>query len=151
MTEDDITNISPEATAFVKKRLSELPKTTHQFAPPNVEGTILFGYSGGAEWGGNAMDQDGILYQNSNDDPWLLQMIDTESRIRKLLHYRREMGLYIKNCASCHGEDRKGSGQTFPSLIDIGSKKTAAEIATTLKQVLEECPLFRSYQMMTEN
>jgi len=142
ITEDDITNISPEATAFVKKRLSELPKTTHQFAPPNVEGTILFGYSGGAEWGGNAMDADGILYQNSNDDPWLLQMIDTESRDKEIASLSKGNGLYIRNCASCHGEDRKGSGQTFPSLIDIGSKKSAAEIVNTIKTGIGRMPAF---------
>jgi len=142
MTENDITNISPEATAYVKKQMSELPKTTHQFAAPNVEGTILFGYSGGAEWGGNAMDPDGILYQNSNDDPWLLQMIDTETRDKAIASLSKGNGLYLKNCASCHGEDRKGSGKVFPSLIDIGNKKSAAEIATLTKTGIGRMPAF---------
>jgi len=27
---------------------------------------------------GNAMDKEGILYLNSNENPWILQMVDTE-------------------------------------------------------------------------
>ncbi|MBK9680612.1 MAG: hypothetical protein IPO69_17445 [Saprospiraceae bacterium] len=68
-TEGEITNISPESHEFVKNRLKEFPPTTDQFTPPSSKGTILFGYSGGAEWGGNAIDPEGILYQNVNIAP----------------------------------------------------------------------------------
>ncbi|HTL09343.1 MAG TPA: PQQ-binding-like beta-propeller repeat protein, partial [Chitinophagaceae bacterium] len=50
-SEEDITNISPEAHAYVKQRLSQFPLPANKFMPPNTTGTLLFGYSGGAEWG----------------------------------------------------------------------------------------------------
>src|SRR5689334_3255682 len=48
LTEEDLTDISPEANAFVKQRFKALPKMESPFQPPSVEGTLLFGYSGGA-------------------------------------------------------------------------------------------------------
>ncbi len=52
-TEADITDISPEAHAYVKARYEKI-KTSHKFTRP-IRPVPLFGYSGGAEWGGNAM------------------------------------------------------------------------------------------------
>jgi quinoprotein glucose dehydrogenase len=78
-TEDDITNISPESHDYVRGQFLQF-KTDNKFTPPDTKGILLFGYSGGAEWGGNAISPDGILYQNSNDDPWIVQMTDTATR-----------------------------------------------------------------------
>ena len=58
-TEDDITDISPEAHAFVKTQYAKY-KSDNKFAPHSFNGTLLFGYSGGAEWGGNAIDNQKI-------------------------------------------------------------------------------------------
>ena len=55
----------------------------------------------------------GLLYVNSNEMAWLLRMIP-----------RDDHSLYRNNCASCHGEDRKGTPGQFPSLIDIGARRT---------------------------
>jgi len=139
-TEDDITNISPEAHAYVKERFLKI-KTDNKFTPPNTTGTLLFGYSGGAEWGGNAVDPDGVFYQNVNEEPWELVMMDASE---KKSAAPRSMGnnLYLANCAACHGQDRKGSGPELPALVDIGKKLNAAAIKSILKTGSGRMPSF---------
>lgn len=139
-TENDITDLSPEAHAYVKERYQKI-KTNNKFAPPSTTGTLLFGYSGGAEWGGNAVDPDGIFYQNANEEPWELIMMDAA---QKKSDIPRTAGntLYMTNCSACHGQDRKGSGNELPSLVDIGKKLNAASIKSILKTGSGRMPSF---------
>ncbi|MEO6317065.1 MAG: PQQ-binding-like beta-propeller repeat protein [Chitinophagaceae bacterium] len=143
VTENDITDISPAAHAYVKARLAAFPQPANKFMPPNTSGTLLFGYSGGAEWGGNAIDPAGILYQNANEDAWELQMIDMETRNKEIASLSAGNGLYIKNCASCHGMDRKGSGDVFPDLTHIGGKRSATDIINLMKTGIGRMPSFQ--------
>lgn len=144
MTEADITDISPEAHEFVKKQFLEF-KTDNKFTPPSVKGTILFGYSGGAEWGGNSIDPNGILYQGANNDPWILQMIDTATRNETLRANLRTgsrgSALYTANCAPCHGGDRKGNGE-FPDLTTVTQRRTEAEMLNVVKSGSGRMPSF---------
>lgn len=141
-TEDDITDISPESHAFVKDQFLQF-RSDNKFTPQSIKGTLLFGYSGGAEWGGNAISPDGILYQNSNDDPWITQMIDTATRNKEFASLSTGNILYLINCAACHGMDKKGSGADFPGLVDIGKKHTANEIQTIVKTGSGRMPSFQ--------
>lgn len=141
-TEDDITDISPESHAFVKEQYLKY-RSDNKFTPPSVEGTILFGYSGGAEWGGNSIDPNGILYQNSNDDPWILQLIDTATVNREIAAVSKGNAIYIQNCAVCHGQDRRGSGTQFPSLTAIGDKLSPTQINTIIKTGSGRMPSFQ--------
>ncbi len=146
-TENDITNISPEAHAYVLDQFMKF-RTDNKFTPPSVNGTILFGYSGGAEWGGNAIDPNGVFYQNSNDEPWLLQMIDTATRNKEFAALSHGNALYLMNCASCHGQDRRGSGPDFPSLENIGFKRSPKQINAILKTGAGRMP---SFQRLSED
>jgi len=141
-TENDITDISPESHAYVKEQFEKM-RTDHKFTPPTEKGTILFGYSGGAEWGGNSIDPDGILYQNANNDPWILQMVSQEERNREIASLSKGNGLYLSNCAVCHGRDRKGSGSDFPSLVDIGKKRSSKDILAVLEKGSGRMPSFQ--------
>jgi quinoprotein glucose dehydrogenase len=147
-TENDITNISPEAHDNIKKRWLAFGNTDNKFAPPTEKGTLLLGYSGGAEWGGNSVDPDGILYQNGNEDFWELVMENTEERQKQMASLSPGNALYIRNCAVCHGADRKGSGTTFPSLVDIGKKRDAASIKNVIKTGIGRMP---SFQHLSDN
>ena len=130
-TEDMITQRTPEAHAAVLDVFEKLD-SDGMFTPPSTRGTILIpGTDGGGEWGGAAFDPaTGLLYVNSNEQPWIIRMVthDTTS-------------LYKNNCASCHGEDRKGSGG-FPSLIDIGKSHTREQIAAVIREGTGRMPNF---------
>lgn len=131
-SEDMITKRTPEAHAAV---LAEFRKYDSMgiFTPPSLRGTILFpGTDGGGEWGGAAFDPDSaLLYVNSNEQPWIIRMVthDTTS-------------LYNNNCASCHRADRKGEPPSFPSLIDIGKRRSRAEIASIIREGTGRMPGF---------
>ena len=146
-TEADITNISPEAHDFVRAQYLQF-HSDNKFTPPSESGTLLFGYSGGAEWGGNAIDPEGILYQNANDEPWILKMMDTAARNKEIASVSHGNALYLMSCAACHGQDRSGSGTLLPSLIDIGKKRTAGEIESIIKSGSGRMP---SFQQLPEN
>jgi quinoprotein glucose dehydrogenase len=142
VTEDDLTDISPEANEFVKKRFQEFQKSESQFQPPSEQGTLLYGYSGGAEWGGNATDPDGILYQNSNHAPWELKMISRKDRDQELASLSPGTILYRRNCSPCHGADKKGSGSVIPTLVDIGKRRTTDEMNVIIKSGNGRMPAF---------
>jgi quinoprotein glucose dehydrogenase len=123
LTEKDINPyLSPEEMEDVKKRLASYH--TGMFIPQSKEGTIIFpGFDGGAEWGGPAADPTtGILYVNANQMPWILEMWNVDNKPKS----NENMGmagkrLFMQNCMSCHGADRKGGGN-YPSILNINKK-----------------------------
>jgi quinoprotein glucose dehydrogenase len=131
-TADMITNRTPEAHAAVLEMFRKLD-SNGIFTPPSLRGTVLMpGTDGGGEWGGAAFDPEtGLLYVNSNEQPWVIRMVthDTTS-------------LYKNNCASCHGDDRTGAPPTFPSLVDIGKRRSREEIASVIREGTGRMPGF---------
>jgi len=123
-TEKDINPyLSPEEYADVKARLAQYGDG-HMFSPEKKNGTIILpGFDGGAEWGGPAVDpSDGTLFINANEMAWVQQMRDVDNTAKNNESYvMAGQRLYIQNCMSCHGADRKG-GSNYPSILDIGKK-----------------------------
>lgn len=144
LTDSDLTVLSPEAHAFAEARFKRLRRPYNKFLPPDMAGTLLLGYSGGAEWGGNAVDPGGVLYQNANEAFWDLQMVSLADWDKELASLSRGHALYITNCSACHGVDRKGgnAGQ-FPDLRRVGSKHTTEEIAGIIQTGNGKMPAFR--------
>lgn len=132
-TEADASNISPEAQQMTLDRIRVSPNFG-PFPAPSLTETVMFpGFDGGMEWGGGAADPDGIYYVNINEMPWLLSMVETRRPDGKPL-VRGEKD-YMVFCGACHGLDRKGNAAAqFPSLIDIGARKTRAEIEQITRQ-----------------
>ncbi|WP_335967276.1 PQQ-binding-like beta-propeller repeat protein [Galbibacter sp. PAP.153] len=137
--EEDITNLSEESYNYVKTIFKEY-STDNKFTPPSEKGTLLFGYSGGAEWGGNAIDKEGILYQNANEEAWILEMVNIDSLKPESVN---DLGntIYAKNCMMCHGISMKGSG-LFPSLVDIADRLTKTEIQKVIASGSGRMPAF---------
>jgi quinoprotein glucose dehydrogenase len=131
-TRDMVTNLTPEAHAAVMADLDRLD-SNGIFTPPSLRGTVLMpGTDGGGEWGGAAFDPEtALLYVNSNEQPWAIRMVthDTTS-------------LYKNNCATCHGSDLKGAPPTFPSLVDIGQRRSKAGIAGIIREGSGRMPGF---------
>lgn len=139
-TENEITNISPEATAFVKAKFDQ-SRSGNKYMPPSKEGTLYLGIGGGAEWGGNAADPDGILYQNGNEMVWDLKMLDY--KVPNADEGITGKSLYMRNCAACHRADRMGSGQEYPNLVSVGNRLSKDDINTIIKSGRGRMPSFQ--------
>ena len=150
ITDSDITDLSPQAHAYVQKIFRQ-SDYDGKFLPPSIKGTLLVGYSGGAEWGGNAIDSNGILYQNTNNAPWLLKMISMADRQKEIAALSHGQGLYIDNCSACHGVDRKGNGLAIPSLMGIGNRLKKEEIAHIVSTGQGRMPSFPAISVTDRN
>jgi quinoprotein glucose dehydrogenase len=139
VTEDILTNRTPEARAAVLERFRKL-RSGPQFTPPSLEGTIIFpGFDGGAEWGGGAFDPEtGLYYVNANEMAWILRLVPRE-RAQSRTTGRR---LYLRNCASCHRADLSGNASGFPSLKDIGSRRSPEAVAAVIAKGAGRMPGF---------
>jgi quinoprotein glucose dehydrogenase len=131
-TEDMVTNRTPGAHAAVLDNIRKIDFGS-VFTPPSLRGTMLFpGTDGGGEWGGAAFDPEtALLYVNSNEQPWVIRMVthDTTS-------------LYKNNCASCHKDDRSGTPPTFPSLLNIGQRRSRDELIKFINEGTGRMPGF---------
>ncbi len=138
LTDKDISPYAPDRDSLLI-RFKTYNKAI--FAPPSKEGTVILpGFDGGAEWGGAAADpQEGILYVNSNEMPWILTMRDTpkDTELSKLSPGKR---VYTTYCATCHGTERGGSAKSgYPALTNIGQRRDrdfVGNIVTTGKGMM---------------
>ena len=140
LTVDEITNLSDEANSFVKKRFLTT-RSGDKFMPPSLEGTLFFGIGGGAEWGGNAIDPSGVLYQNVNEMIWDISMTDLKSFNYELMSQGKK--LYLTNCASCHGVNMKGASQEYPNLINVSEKLDSKQLYDIIKNGRGRMPSFQ--------
>jgi quinoprotein glucose dehydrogenase len=91
-----------------------------QFSPPSTVGTVIFpGYDGGAEWGGAAVDPNGIMYVNANEMAWINTLVPNAAA--KALP--KGQAVYSNRCQTCHGAELKGNPKSgYPSLQNINAK-----------------------------
>ena len=142
LTEADLTDRSPEAHAAVLERFRRV-RSGGAFVPPSTQGTVIFpGFDGGAEWGGSAFDPTGhLLYVNSNEMAWILQMLE----LPKPGAARGSLGasVYAQHCTTCHGADRKGDPQhQFPSLVELSGRMKHADLLELLARGKGVMPSF---------
>ena len=117
LTENDI---SPYAENKEELKTILANHDKRMFAPPGLKPVLLLpGYDGGAEWGGAGADpKNGIIYINSNEMAWTLQL--EENNASALKGDSKGQTLYNINCASCHQRDLSGAPQSnYPALTAI--------------------------------
>lgn len=75
------------------------------FLPPEIHKEIFFnGISGGGQWMGGAINQEGILFAHVNVVPWAVSIQTKIHNKDKVFEGLKDMKVsYINNCASCHG------------------------------------------------
>ncbi len=130
-----VRNISPFAPnkAEIRKRLEEANKAV--YAPPSLEPVLLLpGYDGGAEWGGAGVDPEaGILYLNSNEMPFILQM--GKDALPQAENEVTGQSLYAKYCSVCHRTNREGVVESgYQSLLGLKTKMSEVEITRIIKR-----------------
>ncbi len=146
LTEENITDRTPEAHAYVLERYRNSLHGS-KYMPPSLEGSLYFAFGGGAEWGGNAADPEGILYLNANNMLWWLQMRDIREQNQQSVT-SRGASLFNANCSVCHGMGGKGSGgsnaaQAYPVLTEVGKRMTRAQISELLETGRGRMPSFQ--------
>lgn len=145
LSEDSITNRTPEARAYVLERFRN-SRHEGRYTNPSMEGSLFFAFGGGAEWGGNAATPDGILYQNSNNMLWWLQMRENPNYGQKEMQSAGE-ALFNTNCAACHAFSDEGNinaaAQAFPSLSRVGERMTRTQIGAIIESGSGRMPSFQ--------
>jgi quinoprotein glucose dehydrogenase len=146
LTEADITTRTPEAHAYVLDRFVNSIKGPKNL-PPTLEGSLLYGIGGGAEWGGAAADPNGIMYVNANNMLWWLKMRDAKEKADGKALSKGNV-LFNTNCAACHATDGKSAPatagtQAYPSLKDIGKRMNRAQIGALLETGRGRMPSFQ--------
>ena len=126
VTEDTLTNRTPEAHEWAVKRFREI-RHDGQFVPLRVgKDTFVYpSFEGGAEWGGPAVDPGtGVLYINSNNYASLGALAVSSGGSPGRI-------TYLNQCSICHGEHRQGSNE-FPSLLTISHKLSLEQIEAAI-------------------
>ena len=137
LTEDVLTRRTPEARSAVLAAFRKM-RSDGPFTPFAVDvDTVIFpGYDGGAEWGGSAFDPEtGLLYVNANEMAWTgrLELSPAGNTARQV---------YLRNCAACHRDKLQGEPPQMPSLVGVGERRAAQDIARVIRQGAGRMPGF---------
>ncbi len=146
LTRDMLTTRSPEAHKWALEAFAKL-RSEGPFAPLRIgQSTVVFpGYDGGAEWGGQAFDpESGLYYINANDLAWTGALAPDDAG-------QSGKALYLRECATCHRDDRQGTPPQLPSLLGIGERKSRAEILAVIQKGAGRMPAFTSLQTSAIN
>lgn len=135
LTADLLTRRTPEAHAWA---LAEFAKMHSEgpFTPLQVgKDTVVFpGFDGGAEWGGSAFDPaSGRLFVNANDLAWTGSLAPDDAGTDG-------RGLYLKSCAGCHRDDRRGTPPQIPALTNVTS--SSEQLTAVVRQGVGRMPGF---------
>lgn len=144
ITEDDLTNYSAADHAAVLKKFRSM-RYEGIYTPPDLKGTLQIpGTRGGGEWGGTAYDAaTNMLYIRSSEAPDVQTIIkqdpNTVSNLPLIDQGRRQYTIY---CASCHGNDKKGTSPAFPSLVNLDKRMSREAALEKIKKGSGPMPPF---------
>ncbi|MBK5277369.1 MAG: PQQ-binding-like beta-propeller repeat protein [Bacteroidia bacterium] len=153
ITENDI---NPYLADSIQARLrDDLKSYRHgnMFMPPGTTPSIILpGYDGGGEWGGAAFDpQTGVLYVNANEMAWIMKMNENKmEQPKKESWLQAGERLYKQNCMTCHGADRKGTGNN-PTVVNIRSKYTLNDFIGLVENGRRMMPAFKQFDEQEKN
>ncbi len=144
ISDADLLNITPELEAEVKEKIKGVEYGDMWLAPSHERPFLLLpGFDGGGEWGGAAVDpESSIMYVNTSEMPWLIEMKENEA-IKLKKGEISGSSIYANNCANCHGADRKGNSSAFPSLLGLSEKYASTEVQAILKNGKGGMPSFK--------
>ncbi len=137
-TEKDIYKFVSDSNE-IKKTLSS-SRTGGPYLPITRDRTIIFpGTDGGAQWGGAAVDHEGIMYVPAKEIPVFTSLTDAPAPQAS----SSPKQLYQLYCASCHGAEMRGDHSgTYPSLVDLQNKMNIDQLQQLLKKGRGMMPAF---------
>ena len=140
-THNNVTQRTPEATAYVNARLDSMD-TGRIFLPPSERGAVtLPQFNGGTDWGGAAYDPVNrqLIVNASNEAEWISMV--KAAPPAEITRHQLGRNLYGSICSTCHGfGDPKTSGS--PSLQQIAREKSKADIHQVLLNGKGSMPTF---------
>lgn len=139
LTEDMLTTRTPEAARAAREAFRAL-RNEGPFVPFTVgKDTLVFpGFDGGAEWGGSAFDPESrLLYVNANEMAWT-------GALAPNVVATGGGKVYLRDCASCHRDDRRGTPPQMPSLVGIANRMSESRLERTIRQGVGRMPGFPS-------
>ncbi|RRB01203.1 outer membrane protein assembly factor BamB family protein [Larkinella rosea] len=115
-------------------------RTGTPYNPLGRQRTIFFpGTDGGAQWGGAAVDPNGIIYIPAKEIPVYSSLVDAP----KPTAVSSAEKLYATNCGACHGADRRGDHSgAYPSLLGIADRMKPEAIHQLLQKGRGMMPAF---------
>ena len=137
LTEDMLTTRTPEVHQWALDQFHN-SVSGGQFVPFRLgKDTVIFpGFDGAAEWGGPAIDPEtSIIYVNSNEMAWMAALGENTGN-------SGPKGIYMSQCAVCHGDTLAGSPPAIPSLIGINNRLAPDQITETIKSGKGRMPSF---------
>jgi len=144
-SDSDVNDLLPDSSILdIKTRLKSYVNG-NMFNPVSKQGTVILpGFDGGAEWGGPAFDPEtGLLFVNSNEMAWIVTLIDVlPDAGGKQTYLEAGRHVYSKNCLSCHGPERKGSGN-YPSLLGVDKKYSQQQFYDLIDAGRRMMPAFK--------
>ena len=144
MTEADINPLAPNREQLVAEF-----RTFRRgaFQPLSKQPTLIVpGLQGGAEWGGAAADENGILYVNSNELPYVGQLSEIPQAGSARLS--RGQRLYMFFCIACHGPEKKGNpAGGVPSLLGLADRVPRADAVKLMVTGRKMMPGFTSLSL----
>jgi quinoprotein glucose dehydrogenase len=142
-----LTTISEEAHQYVKEELKKY-RNEGMYTPPSIEGTITFPATrGGSLWGGASYNpQTNKLYVNANELAMVLQLKRVAPQQDRDQVSATGYHTYMLNCSNCHGTDRQGIADAYPSLVGVTEKYSASEIKRIITGGKGVMPAFTQFE-----
>jgi quinoprotein glucose dehydrogenase len=141
LTQNDINPNASNKDELISKLKSA--RSEGPFTPLAANGSIIYpGLDGGAEWGGSAVDPQGIIYINSNEMAWLLSLNKKAGNDGKFVHPGQQV--YANYCSSCHGAERNGNPASgFPSLVNVNNRFQRDHVLNVIAKGKGMMPAFK--------
>jgi quinoprotein glucose dehydrogenase len=115
------------------------------FTPPSLATTMETpGNNGGANWGSASIDPaTNTYYVVSKDAPSLLHLAPKPPK-REIAGTPETKGMvvYLQNCQTCHGADRKGQPPAIPSLQGVMDRVGGDRVRNAVQNGMAPMPAF---------
>ena len=144
-TEEDVTNISPEAKEYVLEQIKDM-RLGGIFTPPGeIPSAMLPQFNGGTDWGGAAYDPEtqNLIVNCSNELEWI-SMVKSKPTT-DLSQYRFGRDLYGALCSWCHFQ-----GSETPSLSSLKDREPAFTQAEAIKTITAGRGAMPSFSTLSE-
>ena len=138
--------LTPEERQKLADRMSKA-NIQGMFTPISMIDTVhMPGNHGGANWGmTSANPTDGMVYVSAFEAPAILKLVAKSEMSFDPATIAKSPGgvIFSKNCAACHGIDRKGNTTAgIPPLTGISSRLSKGDIQSTIATGKGQMPAF---------